>query len=776
MEKEDIGKISYKKLRGKEQLFAEEVTVLMVLKGTVLVEEKGENYSLEVGDIYLLNMNSFLTMQATVYSSSTLVLLTFDSLFFASQFPKFYTTLFECHPGLSEKGKKEEIGTLRKKIAEVCLNEFSQTDEKRIQYTVGMTQLLLYFIQYFQKGPRQASIGIENQKLKQLLEYIEAHYYSGLTLKEVADVFYMSESTLSKYFKKETGEYFSEFIKKLQIRHSLPDLLYSKKSVEQIAQENGFNSGKIYREQFKRIFSMSPTDYRKERIKEQLKRHEHHSVMSIKKVNRKEIVVILYTFIQTTHEEYVSPNLSVRSKRLFIEPASEVKQKENPAIMIHIGSLGALNDRKVQQEIRQLKKQRMITHVSFYEMFEKMESMYFVAKQAQMNSYPLFSELDTALAFIEEENLQVMFHLSLTSYQKERESMVYETFFAHIRNQFGEQELARWSIDVQFSPTAIHQSYSFYQELKEKVKQISSSVAVGVELTLSDPYDEVMAIQAFTELTHTLQNQFDFLTYTVEPNFVFQTEDESLTNLMTYHQYVQQKALFIHSLMKEAHIQVPIYLSEWNTLTGTTINMNGLFFRGALILQDILLIEELVDGLGFWINVEQFEKNKTHSSTKNEGLELFHFYSSRRPSFFCLLFAQRMKGTIIAQGDSYLLTQSGKNYQLLVWNSNYFDPHLSSEQAFLESQALRLDVTIQQLISGNYQIKQLELNRNSGALFYTYNEFQEAKMLDYETQEYVRTVTQPKIKVFDAVIHEQFTFYLTLDTNAVTLLELTAQL
>ncbi|MGM0125507.1 hypothetical protein IGI37_002906 [Enterococcus sp. AZ194] len=775
MESNSLGGISYKEVRKEEQFFAKEVTLLMVLKGAIVLEDEGEAYHLAAGDIYLLNMNRFFIIKATSHSQSLLVFLAIDNLYFTSQFPKFYTTLFECHPRLSEQGKKEEMNILRKRLAEICLNEFSETDEKKIQSTVGVTQILLQIIRYFQKGQRQAAIGLENQKLQQILEYIENHYRSGITLKEVSDNFYLSESTLSKYFKKETGEYFSEFVKKLQVRHSLSDICYSQKSIEQVAQENGFNSGKIYREQFKRILEVSPTDYRKRYKGEQEKKQIQDQSEWVQKVDQNELVVILYGFIQATHEETVSQNLTVRRKRLLIEPSIERKPQKKLAIFIHVGSLTTLNERKIQEEIRQLKSQEMITHVSFYNLFAAISPLYSVSQKAHMNAYPPFSELETAVDFIRRENLQVLFTLQIVGSTKELEQSVrlYQTFFNDLQNRFGEEEMKRWSINIQLTKRSSKLSNSLYSEVRSVFKELSPFIKVGLEFLLLDPYTEQEARQGFFELTRGLQNQLDFLTYTVEPNFIFQEEGRKTLDLKEYHQYVQQKTLFIHSLVKEHHLSVPIYLAEWNTLTGTTINMNGLFFRGALVLQDLLQLEESVEGVGFWLNIEQLEKNRHLSPTKSEGLELFHFYSSRRPSYFCLSFVQRMKGMIVAQGDSYLLTQSGKDYQLLVWNANYFDPHLSSEEAFLKSQGLRLDVTIQQ-ISGQYQIKQLELNRNSGALFYTYNEFQETKIIDYEIQEYTRTMTRPKMKVFDTTIHEQFTVYLTLDTNAVTLLELKA--
>ena len=49
-----------------------------------------------------------------------------------------------------------------------------------------------------------------------------------------------------------------------------------------------------------------------------------------------------------------------------------------------------------------------------------------------------------------------------------------------------------------------------------------------------------------------------------------------------------------------------------------------------------------------------------------EGLELFHYFSGKRPPFlrWCLL--KRLNGTVIAQGSDYLMTQNERGYQLVL--------------------------------------------------------------------------------------------------------------
>lgn len=111
-------------------------------------------------------------------------------------------------------------------------------------------------------------------------------------------------------------------------------------------------------------------------------------------------------------------------------------------------------------------------------------------------------------------------------------------------------------------------------------------------------------------------------------------------------------------------------------------------------------------------------------------------------------------------------------YQLLLWNTNYFDPYLSLEEPFLKSQSVTINIKLNNLVKQAYQVKQIDFNRYNSALFYSYDKFRNVNILDQEIQQYVSHTTYLKIKAFDTFINESFEYFVNLDTNAVILLEL----
>ncbi|MGX7265685.1 helix-turn-helix domain-containing protein [Enterococcus crotali] len=767
--------IDYQQLQIEESAFCKETAILIVLKGSMCITIEEITDQISSGELVVINTGDHFLLTPDRAQSCSYLKLSINSVFFAAQFPAFFYTHFDCRPIQKEHGKMHAIAALRRQVAELCLVEFNEDPSKRLKITLFLTQIILSLVQHFQREEVTAYHPSDNQKLREILEYIEEHYHEGILLSDAAEQFFMSESSLSKFFKKETGDYFSHYVRTVCVKHSLSELLYTKKSVEQIALDNGFSNSKTYRQHFKKVFNDSPTSYRSSHITESKIPQKSKQAVKVTELQIKEILVPLYSYMQMGLEESRPSELTIKTKQLHITKGQIESEYLKKDIIIHVGSWEALASRKIQTEILDIKKQIGIKYISIQSLFTQIPLSVQIHQEAGMNSFPAFEQWDYILAFLEEAQLGIFFQLSLGEFKQlnGRVKDICLKFFQHIQNKFGTKMTEQWKVNCLFKSQNLADYYSEFLEVKKGLFEVSPKIEVGAEIPLPDPFFEQKDSEQTRFFCETIAINSDFLSFSAEPNYVFQNLDSPFPDLKNYHQYVLNKTLHIKHVLKEYDIQLPLYLTEWNTLTGMTRNSNGTFFRGAIILKDLLMLDTLVDGFGFWLNIELYEKQTQDRPLKNDGLELLHFYSGKRPVYFCLWLARRIAGSVLAQGEEYLLTYLDGKYQLLLLNTNYFDPHLSSEEAFLKSQAVAFEIELTNVEPGNYQIKQIDFNRHNGALFYTYEEFHNADTLDLETQKYVVEGTRPKIKVFDTQINDIFNYYATLDTNGIVLLELT---
>lgn len=102
-----------------------------------------------------------------------------------------------------------------------------------------------------------------NQRLQQILRYLQENYHKKLTLQEIADQINLSKSECARFFKKITGETIFEYLLKLRIEKSIELLKNTDKTITEIAYETGFTSQSYYDQRFRKMKGVSPLKYRK---------------------------------------------------------------------------------------------------------------------------------------------------------------------------------------------------------------------------------------------------------------------------------------------------------------------------------------------------------------------------------------------------------------------------------------------------------------------------------------------------------------------------------
>lgn len=97
-----------------------------------------------------------------------------------------------------------------------------------------------------------------NEDVLKAQKYVQTHLGEKISLTEVADHLHLNSSYFSRMYKKETGEGFVEYVTRVKMEKALEILDQSIKSVEQIADELGFESKSYFLKTFKRFYGLSP--------------------------------------------------------------------------------------------------------------------------------------------------------------------------------------------------------------------------------------------------------------------------------------------------------------------------------------------------------------------------------------------------------------------------------------------------------------------------------------------------------------------------------------
>lgn len=98
--------------------------------------------------------------------------------------------------------------------------------------------------------------------MKRMIDLIKRRYAENLKLETLADVFSYSSAYLGKLFKNHTGLSFNSYLEKVRMEKAM-ELLDQGYKVHQAANEVGFTDVDYFREKFKKVAGVSPSDYRK---------------------------------------------------------------------------------------------------------------------------------------------------------------------------------------------------------------------------------------------------------------------------------------------------------------------------------------------------------------------------------------------------------------------------------------------------------------------------------------------------------------------------------
>lgn len=111
-----------------------------------------------------------------------------------------------------------------------------------------------------EKGPDQR-LENRNKKINDIIYLVKKYYTSQLTLTRLADLSGYTPAYLSRMFKENIGQTFSNYKKSLCVEHAINMIENTDSALELIAQESGFANEKSLRLAFKEIMQLTPREY-----------------------------------------------------------------------------------------------------------------------------------------------------------------------------------------------------------------------------------------------------------------------------------------------------------------------------------------------------------------------------------------------------------------------------------------------------------------------------------------------------------------------------------
>jgi AraC-like DNA-binding protein/mannose-6-phosphate isomerase-like protein (cupin superfamily) len=105
--------------------------------------------------------------------------------------------------------------------------------------------------------------GQDEERMHNIHQYVYEHFTETITIKKIAFIANMTETSFCRYFKTRTLKHFTQFVNEIRIAYSCRLLNNNNYSVTHACFESGFNNLSYFNRQFKQVMKVSPQHYQK---------------------------------------------------------------------------------------------------------------------------------------------------------------------------------------------------------------------------------------------------------------------------------------------------------------------------------------------------------------------------------------------------------------------------------------------------------------------------------------------------------------------------------
>ncbi|MBQ0079323.1 MAG: helix-turn-helix transcriptional regulator [Eubacterium sp.] len=245
----------------------DDIEVMYVLEGSVLVKNGYFEQVLSEGDVFLFNKRELHSLART--EEDNMVMMLHINI---SYFTKYYNTLQDSFFVMESRDDKpdsvESLRTLMASIMMEMLQKGYRYEEKVIESVHNLLSCLISDFTFDDEqdgrdGERSRSEAVLAARLHRVIEYMYENYGRKLTLNEIADIEELSLYYLSHVIKDTTGMSFQDLLSYIRVEASEKLVLGSTKRIGAIAEEVGFSAVRYYIKHFGYWYGMHPLEYRK---------------------------------------------------------------------------------------------------------------------------------------------------------------------------------------------------------------------------------------------------------------------------------------------------------------------------------------------------------------------------------------------------------------------------------------------------------------------------------------------------------------------------------
>jgi len=746
----------------REQHYHQNLDMLYVLSGSVDVVIDDKEYHLKEEDMILINSNK----RHKFENSGNLLAIRFAiDYYLLSQTVGTTQMLFLCNSAVD---KNSAYDKLRHQIKEIIRYYYTETNGDKCYLQALYYQMLHVLIANFMVKTEEAKVlfdhNSDKERISEIQSYIQGHYQSPISLNDLAEQMYLTPAYLSKYIKKKFGMTFIDYLNNIRLFHAVDELVYTNKSLTHIAMDNGFCTSAALNKSFKKVFNMSPGEYRKsaEKCAEKVANEDE--------IGKQEII----SFIEIESNKLKSG----KSTQLLVEvDASNYKKKYvDETRVINIGSIYMLLQQEAQEQLLELKDKLGITHVRVWNVFASNTCI-------RENDTYSFHKLDNVLDFLVDNDIKLYMELgqkpTLLMYAPERyinpdskEIKLFEYDFykklikdlsIHLVNRYGIEEIEKWYFEFWNNPLLkigeeTGEYYRYFDLIYKTFKNISQDINIGGPgLVLG--YEKALAERVFAiwkkrEIWPDFISfgSFQYISFT-DGQFIYGKKSLDKDYVKNQVSVMKQSMADIGFNVKEFH------LDEWNYTVSNRNVISDSCEHAAYIMKNYIDMIGNVDVMCYWHGLDLYAEYYDTNSLLSGDAGLISRDGIKKPSFYAVEFLNRSYCNEICRNDNGIISTNGRgSYSIVCHNfkplsENYLDIEedliqiKDIEHYIQDTEDLGMKCVLNNVQNGNYQIKTYYINPEYGSVQDMWKRLGLAESMESEEIQFIKKHANPNMEM-----------------------------
>ncbi|WP_461215645.1 helix-turn-helix transcriptional regulator [Lacticaseibacillus sp. GG6-2] len=671
-----------------------EPTIVYFLEGNYTVTVDGKKSQFTSNHFLLLNVGEVANIEA--HDSISMVLqLSFrlseiNDIFEVDQF------YFETKS--NRVLHDEELSAIIISLLKAVLSQDRQLQMVAIGKSYELLNLLV--LEFAEVKP------VSNDQVLRIKRYIEAHYAETLNLKKISGIYYMEPSYFSRYFKKNIGVNFKDYLTNIRLNHAELELQRPDLSIAQIALECGFSSLSSFNRSFKQKFNLTPSQYRDS--------HAHLKVQSIEKKPIDTAMIQRANVLLATYSKRLDARSSVELH--ISEQKMATKMAPKIAMILNFGEIQNLERVDWKEHLRKLIQTTTFKYARLQFTIESLETIddFTLNLLKQVIDECMVKGVIPWLTFsLNEDSIS----------QRTLDGMTLMCRF--IADHLAVNVVSQWPFEVQSSSGRITEKLVLtYKKVKATLRKTLPGVQVG---GLGE--NVVLVPEGAGRYEHLV----DFITLrTCIPvssrlgtfNSILRAGRQQLIDFFEDNQWPADKSIF---------------LTELGIDTKQTNYLQDSLFVGAYFMQQVMAVIRWISGCGSILGSDSFGARSQLANTLSAGKGMITANGLTKPSLQAVKFINEFSGTSrfvqldqnyyagFIDTDVYVLGNNIR-YPLLTDNFDLSNPRLVNER--LPEGTVNVSVVLDDIASGSYEIRMFQCRGDILSKWEKFDFYQELRNSD----------------------------------------------